>query len=126
MGKKLNIEASSPLRKSWTSPTIGSTVVETPKSVELAPIPVILPPANNTPTFVNTKKPISRKSNTATIGLKDGYIRATVITKIDVIEKIKAYAYWERLKINQAYALIFDEFLKDKDIKPIPANKKGE
>lgn len=50
--------------------------------------------------------------------------RATFIIKIPLLDKVKAYAYWERLSIKDVMNMALDEFFKNKkDIKPIPKKK---
>ena len=44
--------------------------------------------------------------------------RETFQIKVELSEKIKNYAYWERLKQKEALNLIIEEFFKDKTVKP--------
>ena len=46
--------------------------------------------------------------------------RETFIVKIDLSEKIKDFAYWERMKQKEALNFILEEFFKDKNIKNRP------
>ena len=41
--------------------------------------------------------------------------RATFIVKVDLLEKLKDYAYTERISIKDAMSAALSEFLKDKD-----------
>lgn len=57
-------------------------------------------------------------------GLQDGLIRATFILQQEYLEKIKAYAYWERLQIKDVIDEMCEQFFKDKNVLPIPQKKK--
>lgn len=57
-------------------------------------------------------------------GLQDDLIRATFILKQEYLEKIKAYAYWERLQIKEVFDDMCEQFFKDKVVLPIPQKKK--
>lgn len=54
------------------------------------------------------------------LGLKDGWIRATFIVREDYLDKIKALAYWERKDIKQVVDEAMTEYLKKKNVKPLP------
>lgn len=49
--------------------------------------------------------------------------RETFIIKTKYSEKIKDFAYWERLKQKDAIDIIMEEFFKSKNIKPRPDTK---
>lgn len=58
-------------------------------------------------------------------GTKEGETRATFIVKEEILDKVKALAYWERLKIKDVLNTALEEYLaryekKSGDIKPIP------
>ena len=57
-------------------------------------------------------------------GLQEDLIRATFILKQDYLEKIKAYAYWERLQIKDVFDEMCEQFFKDKKVRSIPEKKK--
>ena len=53
-------------------------------------------------------------------GIREGYTRATFIVSEDLLEKIKALAYWERKETKEVVEEAFKTHLEGKDIKPIP------
>lgn len=60
-------------------------------------------------------------------GTKEGETRATFIIKEELLDKVKALAYWERLKIKDVLNTALEETVaryekKHGDIKPIPKN----
>lgn len=57
-------------------------------------------------------------------GLQEDLIRATFILRQEYLEKIKAYAYWERLQIKDVFDDMCEQFFKDKKIRSIPGRKK--
>ena len=76
------------------------------------------------------KAPLSQRKvkKTSELGLQEGLTRATFILSEDVLEKLKALAYWERLKIKEAHEEAINEYLakyekKHGKIKPIPKRK---
>jgi hypothetical protein len=77
-------------------------------------------PAGSTPTVPQEdkpEKPISER------GLPDGWTRWAVITRKEYLDKVKAYAYWERMDIKQVLDMALEEFLKGKKIKNLPEGK---
>jgi CheY-like chemotaxis protein len=52
-------------------------------------------------------------------GLQQGWTRATFIVQTDLLEKIKALAYWERRSIKEVIDEALEIYLKDKEIVPI-------
>ncbi len=59
-------------------------------------------------------------------GLQEDLIRATFILKQDYLEKIKAYAYWERLQIKDVFDEMCEQFFKNKKVRSIPERKKND
>ena len=57
-------------------------------------------------------------------GLQEDLIRATFILKQEYLEKIKAYAYWERLQIKDVFDEMCEQFFKDKKVRSVPERKK--
>lgn len=53
-------------------------------------------------------------------GLPDDLIRATFILRQEYLEKIKAYAYWERLQIKDVFDQMCMQFFKNKKVRTIP------
>lgn len=50
----------------------------------------------------------------ATAGLQDGWERWTVTARSDYVQKLKDYAYTERLSVKEAVDEMFSAFLADK------------
>jgi hypothetical protein len=58
-------------------------------------------------------------------GTKEGETRATFIVKEELVDKLKAIAYWDRMKIKDVIASALEEAVnkyekKNGEIKPIP------
>lgn len=49
--------------------------------------------------------------------------RQTYYIQVELIEKLRAYAYWERKKISEVVNMALDEFFKDREVKKIPKNQ---
>ena len=78
--------------------------------ITVAPVQVVVPP----PEVASIKK-----------GLKNDETRATFIVREDLLEKLKAVAYWERLSIkdviNEALAHYVDAYeRRNGDLKDVP------
>jgi predicted porin len=56
-------------------------------------------------------------------GLHQGWSRATFILQEDLIDKLKAIAYWERMTIKDVLQDALAEYFKDRDIQAIPKRK---
>ena len=54
------------------------------------------------------------RDNTAQKGLTKEWTRSTFILRVEQLEKLKDYAYTERLTIKEALENILDEFFADK------------
>jgi hypothetical protein len=73
------------------------------------------------PKKVGRPRTISRViTKSSQIGIREGFTRATFIVSEDLLEKIKALAYWERKEIKTVVEEAFRNHLEGKDIKPIP------
>lgn len=57
-------------------------------------------------------------------GLQEDLTRATFILKQEYLDKIKAYAYWERLQIKDVLEQMCDDFFDSKKVRSIPDRKK--
>ncbi len=57
------------------------------------------------------KESVAKKSTQK--GLADGWTRATFIIKEENLEKLKDYAYWERLQIKDALNKILVSFFEE-------------
>lgn len=49
--------------------------------------------------------------------------RQTYYIRVELIEKLRAYAYWERKKISEVVNMAIDGFFKDREVKKIPKNQ---
>ncbi len=67
----------------------------------------------------NTSKQSTRK------GLDDGWTRATFIMRETYLDKVKDYAYWERLQIKEVLDEALVNFFEDKKVRKRPS-RKGE
>ena len=56
--------------------------------------------------------------------LKDEVARQTYYVRMDLLEKIQGYAYWERYGISELINEILEEFFEDKEVKPKPPRKR--
>jgi len=74
--------------------------------------------------FVDVKQKNEHLIPAAKRGLQDDLIRATFILKQEYLEKIKAYAYWERLQIKDVFDDMCEQFFKDKRVRSIPERRK--
>jgi len=61
------------------------------------------------------KESVAKKSTQK--GLADGWTRATFIIKEENLEKLKDYAYWERLQIKDAVNKILTSFFEENGVK---------
>lgn len=59
----------------------------------------------------------SKQSNSTSKGLPKGWTRATFIVKEDKLDKVKDYAYWERLQVKEVLDLALDEFFEGKRVR---------
>ena len=50
--------------------------------------------------------------------------RHTYHVRADLLEKLRGYAYWERIGISELLNQILDEFFEDKKVKPKPPRKR--
>lgn len=46
--------------------------------------------------------------------------RQTYYIQVELIEKLRAYAYWERKKISEVVNMALDEFFSNLEVKKIP------
>lgn len=57
-------------------------------------------------------------------GLQEDLIRATFIMREDHLERIKAFAYWERIQIKDVVEKMCEQFFEDKRVRSIPQKQK--
>lgn len=71
----------------------------------------------------------SKQSNTgkatSSNGLSDGWIRATFIMREDNLEKVKDFAYWERLQIKEVIDEALENYFEDKKVRKRPEKRGG-
>jgi len=70
------------------------------------------------------KKPKTKDSRKK--GLKDGYIRASLVLKEEYLDNLKAYAWWERLSTRDVLEEALEQYFKNKEVKPIPENRRNK
>ncbi|MDZ7877181.1 MAG: hypothetical protein U5L45_05900 [Saprospiraceae bacterium] len=88
------------------------------------PVPVVQPPVQPLPSIPPQAEVSSIKK-----GLKHDETRATFIVREDLLEKLKAVAYWERLNIKEVINEALDRYVgayerQNGDLKEVPKNKK--
>jgi CheY-like chemotaxis protein len=66
-----------------------------------------------------SKKEIKEESKSSESGLKDDWTRATFIVRKELLDKIKAVAYWDRKKVKDVVDEAFESYLKEKEIKSV-------
>lgn len=66
---------------------------------------------------------VGQPKKTTQKGLPAGWTRATFIIEEKMNEKIKALAYWERLTVKEIMYEALREYLKGKQVKPIPQKR---
>lgn len=84
----------------------------------------------------NTQKPMTEPeetkngrrrreiTKTSQEGTKEGETRATFIVRQDLLEKVKDFAYWERLQIKEVVNTAIEQYFADKeDIEPRPKRR---
>lgn len=57
-------------------------------------------------------------------GLQEDLTRATFILQQEHLDKIKAYAYWERVQIKDVLEQMCDQFFENKKVRSIPDKRK--
>ena len=61
-----------------------------------------------------------------TCSLIEGEVqRHTYYARADLLEKLRGYAYWERIGISELINQILEEFFEGKEVKPTPRQKRG-
>lgn len=61
-----------------------------------------------------------KEVNASQQGLQYGLTRATFIIKKEYAQKLKAYAYWERLTVKEIMEEMLANYFKDKKVRSIP------
>jgi len=59
---------------------------------------------------------ILRKQDKLSLQSKPKIKRQTYHLKVELIEKVREYAYWERLGVSEVVNIALEEFFKDKEI----------
>ena len=73
---------------------------------------------------VESQKKYAHQEPAAKRGLPEELIRATFILRQDYLEKIKAYAYWERLQIKEVFDEMCEQFFKGKKVRSVPERRR--
>jgi hypothetical protein len=68
--------------------------------------------------------PVATAVSSARRGLQEDLTRATFIIQEEHLEKIKAYAYWERMQIKDVLAQMCEQFFDSKKIRSVPLKTK--
>ncbi len=68
---------------------------------------------------LNGRSALFSMDQTGTMGTK----RQTYHIHVDLIAKLRGYAYWERRMISEVVNCALEEFFKDKEVKPRPPKK---
>lgn len=55
--------------------------------------------------------------------IKGEVTRHTYYVRVDLLEKLRGYAYWERIGISELINQILEEFFEGKEVKPKPCGK---
>lgn len=55
---------------------------------------------------------------------KDEVARHTYYVRVDLLEKLRGYAYWERYGISELINQILEEFFEGREVKPKPPRKR--
>lgn len=63
------------------------------------------------------------KNKSTQKGLPEGWTRATFIVEEKMNEKIRALAYWERMTVKEIMYEALSNYLKGKQVKPLPQKK---
>ena len=56
--------------------------------------------------------------------IKGEVTRHTYYARVDLLEKVQGYAYWERIGISELINQILEEFFEGKEVKPKPPRKR--
>ena len=71
----------------------------------------------------NQRKSPSSRSYLGRLREQGMVTRYTYHARLDLLEKVRAYSYWERISISTLINQILEEFFEDKEIKPKPDRK---
>lgn len=66
---------------------------------------------------------LNSEMNTKNDRLPPGWQRYTVLIREENLDKLKALAFWSRLPLKAVLDRILEEFLAEKEIRPIPIAK---
>ena len=73
--------------------------------------------AKNNPTLFNERSALFSSVRTGTIGTK----RQTYHIHVDLIAKLRGYAYWERRRVSEVVNYALEQFFEDKEIRVRPS-----
>ena len=70
--------------------------------------------------FGFSKEETNEKVPEATKGLNDDFTRHTIVMRLEYLNKLRCYGYWERLSQRDLMDEILAAYFKDKKIKELP------
>ena len=73
----------------------------------------------NNPASLDERSALFSDARTGTVGTK----RQTYNIHVDLIAKLRGYAYWEQQRISEVVNSALDQFFEDKEIKVRPSKK---
>lgn len=73
----------------------------------------------NNPELLDGRSALFSDDQTGTVGTK----RQTYHIHVDLIAKLRGYAYWEQRLISEVVNSALDQFFEDKEIKARPSKK---
>lgn len=66
------------------------------------------------------KDSLVAKGSSGSIGLPPGWTRYTILIKTENLEKLKAFAFWNRIPVKYVLNKVIEKFLSKREINPIP------
>ena len=76
--------------------------------------------AKNNPPPLHGRDALFSSARTGTVGTK----RQTYHIHVDLIAKLRGYAYWEQQRISEVVNYALEQFFEDKEIKARPLQKR--
>jgi len=84
-------------------------------------VPVSEPKTETPPQKKGRPKTVTKEiTKSSQDGTKEGETRATFIVKEELLEKLKAVAYWERVMLKDILNTILQEYIDKYKVKPRP------
>ena len=106
-------------KKSFTG-GLGSLLGDQPETIQKETVNTVQAPTRGRP--ITNFKEVTKSSQQ---GTKEGETRATFIVNEEILDKVKAVAYWDRTSIKEIITTALEESIakyekKNGAIKPIP------